>query len=133
MTPADARSLCLERSLTQTDFERFAALSGDDNPIHVDADYAARTKFGRTVAHGALLCSILRGLADRLLPGARQLSQHVMFPAPTYADEPLRFESRVVTDDGTEAQMRMRVVRRADEVVTCTVEATFLHREERAP
>ena len=36
-------------------FDRFARLSGDDNPIHVDPAFSARTRFGRTVAHGMLL------------------------------------------------------------------------------
>ncbi len=48
----------VNRVFSQTDFDRFAALSGDDNPIHVDAEFSARTRFGRTVAHGMLLYSI---------------------------------------------------------------------------
>ena len=39
----------VRRTFAQRDFDRFAALSGDDNPIHVDAAFAARTRFGRTV------------------------------------------------------------------------------------
>ena len=38
-----------ERTLTQGDFDAFATLSGDDNPIHVDPAFAARTRFGRTL------------------------------------------------------------------------------------
>lgn len=45
----------LRRVFTQTDFIRFAALSGDDNPIHVDPDFSAQTKFGQAVAHGMFL------------------------------------------------------------------------------
>ena len=58
------------RTFTQRDFDRFAALSGDDNPIHVDPAFAARTRFGRTVCHGMLLYStICRALTDELGPG----------------------------------------------------------------
>ena len=46
-------------SFTQAQFDRFAALSGDDNPIHVDPQFAARTRFGRTVAHGMFLLSLI--------------------------------------------------------------------------
>ena len=56
----------LRRTFGQRDFDRFAALSGDDNPIHVDPEFAGRTRFGRTVCHGMLLYStICRALTTR--------------------------------------------------------------------
>ena len=64
-------TLVLDRVLTQADFDVFAELSGDDNPIHVDEKFSAKTRFGRTVSHGMLLAAILRGLLDRLVPGCR--------------------------------------------------------------
>lgn len=73
----------------QADFDRFARLSGDDNPIHVDAAFSARTGFGRTVAHGMLLYSRVWALAAAVRPGARHVSQSLMFPAPAYAGEEL--------------------------------------------
>jgi acyl dehydratase len=82
---AKPQPLVLERVLTQSDFDAFAELSGDDNPIHVDEDFSARTRFGRTVAHGMLLGTVLRGMLERLVPGGRQVAQKLMFPAPTCA------------------------------------------------
>lgn len=75
--------------LLQDDFDRFARLSGDHNPIHTDPEFSARTAFGRTVSHGMLLFSALRGLLEERYPGARLLSQDLMFPAPAYANEAL--------------------------------------------
>lgn len=79
----------VSRVFTQEDFHRFAALSGDDNPIHVDPQFSARTGFGRTVAHGMLLYgAVSAALGTRLPgPGTWQLEQELMFPRPTYADE----------------------------------------------
>ena len=78
----------LHRTFTQRDFDRFAALSGDDNPIHVDAAFASRTRFGRTVCHGMLLYStICRALTDALGPGFVQREQELMFVTPTYTGE----------------------------------------------
>ena len=55
------------RSVTQADFDRFAQLSGDDNPIHVDAVFSAGTRWKRTLCHGMLLYGIvLLVLAFRL-------------------------------------------------------------------
>lgn len=74
---------------SQGDFDRFAALSGDDNPIHVDPQFAARSLFGRTVAHGMLLYSTISRVLNTQLPGpgTLQLQQEMIFPSPTYADE----------------------------------------------
>jgi acyl dehydratase len=78
----------LYRTFDQRDFDRFAALSGDDNPIHVDPAFAARTRFGRTVCHGMLLYStICRALTDELGPGFVQQEQELMFVTPTYTGE----------------------------------------------
>jgi len=86
-----------EVTFSQADFDRFAALSGDDNPIHVDPDFAARTKFGKTVAHGMLLYSTLIQILGDVFPGpgSRQLSQQLMFPSPTFVREQLRVELEV--------------------------------------
>jgi len=107
-------TLVIDRTLTQADFDLFARLSGDDNPIHVDPGFSARTRFGRTVAHGLLLCTILRGLAGRLLPGAVLRTQDIRFPAPTYAGEPMRFSAALAGQ-----QITVSVTRLADGVVTC--------------
>ena len=79
------------RVLLQTDFNRFARLSGDDNPIHCDPAFAAKSHFGATVAHGMMLYScIAKGLAELIPgPGAVQLEQTLMFPNPTYVNDPI--------------------------------------------
>lgn len=114
----------LERTLTQDEFDRFAELSGDDNPLHVDSDFAAMTRFGATVAHGVFLIVILRALADRLVPGARMVEQSAMFPAPAFAGEPMHFAAEKVEDDGRRARLRM-VALRADGAETCLLDARF--------
>lgn len=77
----------VRRTFAQADFDRFAVLSGDDNPIHVDPAFAARTSFGATVAHGMLLYGTVCGALGTWLPGMVQLEQELMFPSPTYAGE----------------------------------------------
>lgn len=72
---------------SQEDFDLFARISGDDNPIHVDPEFSARSAFGRTVSHGMLLYSKLWGLVEQARPGARRISQSMMFPNPCYAGE----------------------------------------------
>ncbi|MFP3889225.1 MaoC/PaaZ C-terminal domain-containing protein [uncultured Ralstonia sp.] len=74
-----------QRVLTQADFNRFAALSRDDNPIHCDAAFAKTTHFGATVAHGMFLFSLLSAQMTRSLPlPALPIAQTLMFPRPTF-------------------------------------------------
>jgi acyl dehydratase len=116
MSPAAAT---LERSFCQADFDRFARLSGDENPIHTDPQFSSRTHFGRTVAHGLLLCSVLRSLIEELVPGCVLLEQAVMFPAPTFTDEPMRFNVRPEPSEGNETQLSLTVERVHDGEITC--------------
>lgn len=109
----------LERTLHQAEFDAFAKLSGDDNPIHVNTDFAARTRFGRPVAHGAFLFSILRGILDELAPGARQIEQAMKFPAPTFAGDAMLFSVQLEPVSEKIYRAQMEVSRVADGVVTC--------------
>lgn len=54
------------RTITEADVVAFAALSGDWNQIHTDAEFSANQPFGQRVAHGLLLMSIASGLVMRL-------------------------------------------------------------------
>lgn len=51
------------RTITESDIVAFAGLSGDFNPMHVDAEYSRNTPFGQRVAHGLLGLSVASGLA----------------------------------------------------------------------
>lgn len=76
------------RVLTQRDFDRFAALSRDDNPIHCDPAFARGTHFGATVAHGMFLFSLLCAHTWRQLPGpALPVGQTLMFPTPAFVGD----------------------------------------------
>lgn len=53
------------RTITEGDIVSFAGLSGDYNQIHTNAEFSSRTPFGKRVAHGLLILSIVSGLAMR--------------------------------------------------------------------
>ena len=96
--------------LSQRDFDDFARLSGDHNPIHVDPAFAARTPFGATVAHGMLLYSRLQAALLQTAPGVVVARQELMFPAPSYADEDLTLllEPAGLNGEGTCIRMQVR-------------------------
>jgi acyl dehydratase len=53
------------RTITEGDITAFAALSGDWNPLHCDAEFAKTTPFGQRIAHGLLGLTVASGLGDR--------------------------------------------------------------------
>lgn len=119
------------RTLEQADFDRFARISGDDNPIHVDPEFSARTRFGRTVPHGMLLYTVFWGLMHRQLPVARQLTQNLMFPNPAFADEPLRFVATVASVAAATVTLVIRVTRTGDDAVACEGETVIALMEDK--
>src|SRR6202000_983849 len=54
------------RTIGEYEIAQFAGLSGDYNPIHTDATFAAASPFGQRIAHGLLGLSVLTGLVNRL-------------------------------------------------------------------
>jgi len=76
------------RTTTITDemIRRFADLTGDTNPVHLDDSYAAGTRFGRRIAHGMIAAGLISAaLANDLPgPGTVYLSQNLQFKAPVY-------------------------------------------------
>lgn len=108
----------VKRVFSQADFDRFAALSGDDNPIHVDAEFSAQTKFGRPVAHGMFLYSVVCSVLGTRLPGPGtvQLEQELMFPSPTYAGEEVAIQVEVTRVAEGLADLNTVVIRPDGEV-----------------
>ncbi len=79
----------LTRRITDADVRTFAEISGDDNPVHLDEDYAATTVFGRRIAHGALTAALVSAVLGKRLPGPGTifLSQTSNFKAPVYVGD----------------------------------------------
>lgn len=74
------------RTITHDDIALFAQVSGDDNPVHLDEDYAAETQFGKRIAHGMLTVGMISAILGNDLPGhgTIYLGQDVKFKAPVY-------------------------------------------------
>jgi 3-oxoacyl-[acyl-carrier protein] reductase len=87
----------IERVITAEDVTRFADLTGDHNPVHVDERYAARTGLGRRVVHGMLTASYVSTLIGTELPGpgALWMSERFNFRAPVRVDDRIRIEAKV--------------------------------------
>lgn len=99
------RRCVVEHTFTQAQFDAFAELSGDDNPIHVDEAFAATTRFGKTLCHGMLLFGTVARVLRRefLGPDVIIVDQALKFPGPTFANDTTRISLEVVAVEGRRA------------------------------
>ena len=85
------------RTITAEDVQAFADVTGDDNPLHLDAEYAATTKLGKPVVHGVLVLGLVSKVLGRDFPGhgsiAVSLSTKFLRPVPVGAE--VRIEVKV--------------------------------------
>ena len=74
----------LANTVTEAVIKAFADISGDRNPVHLDADYAAKTIFKERIAHGMLAAAYISAVFGTKLPGpgAIYISQTLSFKAP---------------------------------------------------
>lgn len=111
--PKLGQVIVAKRTFTQENFNLFAELSHDDNPIHVDPAFAATTRFDGTVAHGMMLYGMILGVLSENFPGARQLEQDLVFPKPTYAnlEMTIRLEVTELQADSKQARIATTITR----------------------
>jgi 3-hydroxybutyryl-CoA dehydratase len=74
------------KTVTEADVTTFAGLIGDFNPLHVDAEYARKSRFGRRIAHGMFTGGLISAVLGNKLPGPGgiYLNQQIEFLAPVY-------------------------------------------------
>src|SRR5271157_5815764 len=77
-------SATFAKTITEADIVLFAGVSGDNNALHINEEFAATTPFGGRIAHGFLTASVISAaIAGRLPgPGSIYLEQHMRFLAP---------------------------------------------------
>ena len=74
------------QTVTDADIKAFAGVTGDHNPVHINDEYAATTRFGKRIAHGILSVGFFSNILGTKLPGPGciYLSQSVKFKHPVY-------------------------------------------------
>ncbi len=75
--------------ISQDDVDTFADLSGDTNPLHLDAEFAAASRFRERIVHGSLTASLISAVIGTKLPGTGTIyvSQTLNFRAPVRPGE----------------------------------------------
>jgi 3-hydroxybutyryl-CoA dehydratase len=104
------------RSLTIDDeaIRAFAEVTGDNNPVHLDDDYAAGTRFGRRIAHGMIAAGLISATLANDLPG----------PGTVYLNQTLQFKLPLYPGDTVTATVEVVNVRSDKPIVTLSTVCT---------
>ncbi|MCW8985549.1 MAG: MaoC family dehydratase [Thermoanaerobaculales bacterium] len=104
------------RSLTITDetIRAFADVTGDNNPVHLDDEYAGGTRFGRRIAHGMIAAGLISATLANDLPG----------PGTVYLNQTLKFKLPVYPGDTVTATVEVLSVRPDKPIVTLSTVCT---------
>jgi len=103
-------SATFSKTISEADVLLFAAVSGDNYPLHVDAEYAKHTRFGQRAAHGMLTASLLSTVIGDLLqkPGGIYLEQSLRFRRPVFIGDTLTAKAEVTERLPEQRRMRVR-------------------------
>lgn len=121
----------LTKQITESDVLRFAEVTGDKNPIHIDPEYASQTRFKERIAHGLLTASLISAVLGTRLPGPGNIyvSQNLEFKAPVKLGDIIQAEVEIIEKIPERNRIRLRTVcRNQDGTVVIDGEAVVLPR-----
>lgn len=100
------------KTITETDLVLFAGISGDFNPMHVNAEYAKNTPYGKRIVHGIVSVSLIAGVLGMKLPGPGTIhvSQKVDFKKPVFIGDTLTAVAEIL-EKFTKKEGKLRFLR----------------------
>jgi 3-hydroxybutyryl-CoA dehydratase len=122
------RSAARRHVITEEDIRTFARLTGDYSPLHVDEEFAARSRFGRRLAHGLLSASFITGIIGMDLPARNgiYMQQTLTFRKPVFIGDELLVRATVAALDPEKSHMRLATQCLVAETVVVDGEALIL-------
>jgi 3-hydroxybutyryl-CoA dehydratase len=122
------QSVEYRKVVTQSDVQVFAEVTGDTNPVHLDADYAATTSFGQTIAHGMLTAGFISAAIGTQLPGPGciYLEQTLKFRAPVFIGQEVVTTITVTDINERRRRATLKTVCECEGKVVVTGEATIM-------
>jgi len=108
------------KTITEADVVMFAGISGDNNPVHINAEYAAQTMFGQRIVHGMFSAALISAVLGTRLPGpgAIYVDQQLKFKAPVHIGDTVTATATVVEINQERRRVKLEtVVKVGDKVV----------------
>ncbi|MBC8342881.1 MAG: MaoC family dehydratase [Bacteroidetes bacterium] len=110
-----------QKKITQADLSHFIAITGDENPLHVDDSFAQQTFFGQKIVHGMLSASLFSTLVGMHLPGIGGIykSQTLNFLRPVFIGDNLCawFEITAIDPEAEIIEIRSWIENQDKEIV----------------
>lgn len=124
----EGMSASFAKTITEADIVLFAGVSGDNNAVHTNEEFAATTAFGGRIAHGFLTASVISAaVANRLPgPGTIYLGQQLRFRAPVRPGDTVHATVTVKSIDVAKARAVLDTVCRVRDTVVIDGEATVM-------
>ena len=111
----------VSKTISEADVYAYAGIIGDINPLHVNEEYAKRTRFKGRIAHGMLTASFFSTIVGMLIPGADAiyLGQTCKFLLPVYIGDTITATGKVtkIIPEKCIAYMKTTVVNQRGELV----------------
>jgi 3-hydroxybutyryl-CoA dehydratase len=102
------QTAAIKKTFSLEDVQKFAELSGDINPVHLDVNFAENTVFKKPIVHGFLFSSLISAILANELPG----------PGSIYLHQELNFKSPVYHGDEVTALVKIIDLRPDKNIVT---------------
>ena len=122
------QSVEYRKTVTESDVQAFAEVTGDTNPVHLDADYAASTSFGQPIAHGMLTAGFISAAIGTKLPGPGciYLEQSLKFRSPVYIGQEVITTVTVTDLNERRRRATLKTICECDGKVVVSGEATIM-------
>src|SRR2546427_12070951 len=116
------------KTITEADIVLFAGVSGDNNAVHTNEEFAATTVFGGRIAHGFLTASVISAAVANRLPGPGNvyLGQQLPFRAPRRPGDTVHATVTVLSVDEHKARAILSTVCRVGDKGVIEGEATVM-------
>ena len=122
-------SASMSKSFSDADVRKFAEISGDMIPVHLDDEYAAKTQFKKRLVHGMLATSLISALLGTELPGEGSiyLGQNIKFRVPVFIGDTVTATVTVIKVREDKPIITLETVcKNQDDVVVIEGEAVLL-------
>ena len=118
----------MEKVVTLEDIKKFADVSGDFNPVHLDEEFAKKTFFKGRIAHGFLTASFISTIIATKLPGPGSiyLKQSLKFLAPVYINEKILIKVSILEVNIEKSKVKLSTECFKNKTLVLTGEAEIL-------
>ncbi|OMH32648.1 MaoC family dehydratase [Motiliproteus sp. MSK22-1] len=114
------------KTVSESDVYTFAGITGDNNPVHINEEFAATTQFKKRIVHGMFSAGLISTVLGTRLPGpgAIYIDQTLKFKAPVYIGDTVTATATVEEIDVRRRRVKLKTVCTVNDKVVAQGEAT---------